>query len=102
MSIKKKYYKTKDYCRISFRLPKEAVGDANTVHLVGEFNNWDKQATPLKKLKNGSFTGEIKLAENTEYQFRYLIDQQRWENDHEADRYAPTPFGDSDNSIVIT
>ena len=102
MSIKKKYYKTKDYCRITFRLLKDEIGDANSVHLVGEFNNWDTQATPLKKLKNGSFTGELQLEENTEYQFRYLVDHKRWENDHHADKYISTPFGDSDNSIVVT
>lgn len=98
----KKYYKTKDYCRITFRLPIDEIGEARSVHLAGEFNDWNTQATPLKKLKNGSFILELKLKENAEYQFRYLVDQERWENDHHADRYIPTPFGDSDNFIVIT
>ena len=34
------------------------------------------------------------------YQFRYLLDNQRWENEWNADRYVYSPFGDCDNSIV--
>jgi hypothetical protein len=31
-----------------------------------------------------------------QYRFRYLIDGERWENDHAADGYAPNPFGSED------
>jgi hypothetical protein len=44
---------------------------------------------------------QIDLQAGREYQFRYLIDDTRWENDPKADRYAKSPFGDSDNSVVI-
>lgn len=100
--MKKKYFKTKSYCRVTFRLPKSAVTGAKSVHLVGEFNRWKKKMTPLKKLKNGCFTVDLDLPVGNEYQFRYLIDQTRWENDHDADRYVKTPYGDADNSVVIT
>ncbi|UCE07270.1 MAG: isoamylase early set domain-containing protein [bacterium] len=62
---------------------------------------WDTKAIPLKKLKNGSFTVTIDLETERGYQFRYLIDGKIWENDWEADKYVPTHFGDSDNSVVI-
>lgn len=100
--MKKKYFKTKPYCRITFRLPETAVSNAKTVNLVGEFNQWKEKATPMKRLKNGSFTVDLNLPVGKEFQFRYLIDQSRWENDFEADKYVKTPFGDADNSVVIT
>ena len=51
MGIQKKFLKTKPVCKVTFIMPKEAVESAEKVHLVGDFNNWEKQAMPLKKLK---------------------------------------------------
>ena len=101
MSIKKQYLKDKSVCKVTFSLPKKAAASAKTVHLVGEFNNWDEKATPMKKLKNGSFSITLKLDTGREYQFRYLIDGTEWENDWNANKYVPTQFGDSENSVVV-
>jgi 1,4-alpha-glucan branching enzyme len=100
MTIKKTYFKTKKTCKVNFRLPKDVVNEADSVNLVGEFNQWNTKATPLKKLKNGTFTTDLELEKGRSYQFRYLIDEQRWENDGQADGYVTTPFGDSENSII--
>jgi 1,4-alpha-glucan branching enzyme len=101
MSIHKRHLKTRPVCKVTFRLPREAAEAARRVHVVGEFNGWDTSATPMRRLKNGSFSTTIDLERGREYQFRYLIDGDAWENDWEADKYVPTPFGDSDNSVVI-
>jgi len=101
MSLKKKYLKSKPICKVSFILPKDAVKTANKVAVVGDFNGWDSSANPMKKLKNGSFKSEIDLPAGNEYQFRYLIDDKKWENDWVADRYVPTDYGDADNSVVV-
>ncbi len=101
MSIAKRYLKTKPVCKATFRLPKKACQGTATVHLVGEFNGWDLSATPMKKQKSGIFAVTIDLPAGREYQFRYLLDGTRWENDWEADRYMPTPFGDAENSVVV-
>jgi 1,4-alpha-glucan branching enzyme len=102
MSIKKQQLKSKPVCKVTFRLPKEEANSASSIHVVGEFNNWDTKATPMKKQKNGTFTTTLNLEPGKEYQFRYLIDGKYWENDWNADKYAPTPFGDCDNSVVVT
>jgi len=102
MSIKKTYFKTKPTCRLTFKLLKEQAGDAKAVSLVGEFNQWNTNKTKLKQLKSGDFKIEVELEAGREYQFRYLIDQNRWTNDPEADKTAQTPFPDSVNSVVIT
>lgn len=101
MSIKKQYLKSKPICKVTFRMPKEAANSAEKAHVVGEFNNWDVHATPMKKLKNGAFTVTVDLEQEREYQFRYLVDETKWENDWHADKYVPTSYGDSDNSVVV-
>ncbi|HHO48493.1 MAG TPA: glycoside hydrolase [Desulfobacteraceae bacterium] len=98
MAIKKRYLKSKPVCKVTFSLPKEAAGSARTVCIVGDFNNWKKKTNPLRKLKNGSFKIDLDLPSGREYQFRYLIDNTRWENDWAADKYVCGPYGD--NSVV--
>lgn len=99
MSVQKKFLKTKPVCKAKFILPKEAAPNATSVSLVGDFNNWGTDATPMKKLKDGSFAIEIDLPSGHEYQYRYLINGSTWENDWAADRYTPSPYG-IDNSVV--
>lgn len=101
MSIRKQYLKDKAVCKVTFSLPKKAAKSAKTVHVVGEFNGWDMFATPMKKKKNGVFAATVDLDLGREYQFRYLIDEANWDNDSTADKYVPTPFGDSQNSVIV-
>lgn len=100
MSMKKQYLKSKDRCKVTFRLPKAAALAAKTVHIVGEFNSWSTVKTPMQRLKNGEFKAVVDLVPGRAYQFRYLIDQTTWENDWEADRYVKSDFGDCENSVV--
>ena len=100
MSLKKQYLKTTGLCKVTFSIPKEAAGAASRVHLVGDFNDWNRDTTPMKRLKNGSFTVTLTLAPNKEYQFRYLVDGHRWENDWHADKYVPNAHG-SDDSVAL-
>lgn len=100
MTIKKKYLKTKPICKCTFSLPKAAAPEAEKVTLVGDFNNWEPEAHPLKRLKSGEYKLEVALETGRKYQFRYLIDGQKWENDWQADAYAPVPEYATDNSVV--
>lgn len=95
--MKKTYSKTGKYCRVTFRLPLEI--NAKKVALCGDFNQWNASANPLKRLKDGSFSVTISLEAGRQYQFRYLLDGERWENDWEADGYAPNEFN-QENSVV--
>lgn len=101
VGIKKQYLKTRDVCKVTFRLPGMAAREAEAVCLLGEFNDWDLNANPMKKLKCGDFTATVELPPGRAYQFRYLIDRSRWENDWNADGYVKTPYGDCENSVVI-
>lgn len=99
--IKKVYLKTKPQCRVTFRLPRVAVQEAKSVCIVGDFNNWSIHADRMRKNKDGDYTITLTLETGREYQFRYFLDESRWENDWNADRYVRSPYGDSDNSVVI-
>ena len=100
MSIKKKYLKSKPVCKVTFRISEEIGKSAATAHVVGEFNGWDFFSTPMKKLKKGAFTATLNLEKGREYQFRYLLDNSNWQNEGDADKLVPSPFGDSENSVI--
>jgi 1,4-alpha-glucan branching enzyme len=97
--LKKQTLKTKPVCKVTFSLPAQVQGD--TVFLVGDFNGWQEDATPMKRNKDGSFSATLELEQGREYQFRYLVNGSEWHNDWEADRYVPNPFS-GDNSVVST
>jgi 1,4-alpha-glucan branching enzyme len=97
----KEYLKKSQACKVTFRLPRIAASDAKSVCIVGDFNNWSIHSHPMRKLKSGDYTITLELEPGREYQFRYFIDEIRWENDWQADKYVRSPYGDSDNSVVI-
>lgn len=96
----KQYLKTKDVCRVRFKLYKKQIGPVNKVNLVGDFNSWDETAGSMKKLKTGDFSMVLDLKPDRAYQFRYLIDDTEWVNDESADAYLPSPFPGVDNSVI--
>jgi len=85
--------------KVTFSLPRDV--QAETVCLVGDFNDWDEKATPMKKDGNGAFATTISLDKGREYQFRYLVNGSEWHNDWQADKYIQNSFG-GDNSVVTT
>ncbi len=96
--VKKTYPKAKKgLCQVTFTLPDKA-GDERAF-LVGEFNNWDQHATPMKRAAAGSLSVTLNLASGRDYRFRYLLNETRWENDAHADRYVPNSFGSEDSAI---
>ena len=99
MSFKKQYFKTKPFCKVTFTVPKQLAAFAKTVHRVGDFTDWNKSITPMKRLKNGSFTATLYLRPDCDYEFRYLVDDITGENDPQADKYVSNVYG-SENSVV--
>ncbi len=84
--------------KVTFTLPKEVAENAETVAVLGDFNNWQKGVS-LKKQKDGSFTAAVELEKGRTYEFRFLINGEKWENAPNAEAYKPTPFG-AYNSVV--
>ncbi len=101
MSLTKQLLKSKPVVKVTFAIPAEAAAEAKTIAVLGEFNGWDAAAAPLKKGKDGVFKTTVELEAGKEYQFRYLIDGERWENDWEADKYVASPVSLEENSVVV-
>ncbi|MBN1617597.1 MAG: isoamylase early set domain-containing protein [Spirochaetales bacterium] len=101
MALYKAYPKKGKTCKVTFELPVEATVGVSKVSLAGDFNNWDPSCHSLARNKEGLFSITLVLEQGREYQFRYLMDESRWENDWAADKYSPSQYGNCDNSVVI-
>ncbi len=101
MAITKKYLKTRPVCKVTFKIAPQKGKNFTSAYLLGDFNEWDTKATPMKKLKNGGFSVSVDLDINEEYKFRYLFDGITWDNDEDADKSVPTPFGVDEDSVII-
>lgn len=102
--LTKKYVKSRKICKVTFEFSESELPDAidvRSVHLVGDFNDWDPAATPMKRGKKHIYRTTLELEPGREYQFRYWVNGEHWCNDWHADAYVPGPFGE-DNSVVVT
>lgn len=100
MSLKKQFFETKPVCKVTFKLTKDIVNSARKVNLAGDFNHWNTDSIPMKKLKGGEYTVTVALQKGKEYQFKYLIDGNSWLNEKEADKLVPNEF-QTENSVII-
>jgi 1,4-alpha-glucan branching enzyme len=101
MAISKQFLKSKPFCKVTFSVPADVVAEAKQVAVLGEFNNWDAEALPLKKQKDGSFKATVELEAGKEFQFRYLIDNNVWVNDTEADKFVSNGISVEENSVIV-
>ncbi len=99
--IEKKYLKARPACKVTFVLPKDAAPDAESVCILGEFNNWSQDTHPMKRQKDGAFTITLELETGRSYRFRYVIDGWKYENDWFADRYETNPYGGEDSVVDL-
>lgn len=96
--MKKTYNKTQTRCRVTFEMPPEVK--AEKVAVCGDFNGWDRTAHILTRRKDGRFSITLSLMPGT-YRYRFLLDDSEWENDWNAEQYAPNDFGTEDSIVVI-
>lgn len=85
-------------CRLTFVLPENIWADS--VFVVGDFNDWDRSALPMRQDAQGQWKAVIEVAAGGVYQFRYLCDGD-WINDNQADDYYANDYG-GHNSVVVT
>ena len=101
MSIKKQYLKTNGVCKTTFILEGK-FNSIENVRLTGDFNNWDINCEPMKKLKPSRFSQTLNLDAGKSYQFKYLINDSVWENEPESDQLVSNGFGPEEfNSLIV-
>ncbi len=86
-----------DGVKITFTLP----GDVGPVSVVGEFNDWDPHANPLKKRSNGSRSASVVLPAGAVTTFRYLGEEQGFFDDDTADEICDNGYGGT-HSLIRT
>jgi 1,4-alpha-glucan branching enzyme len=96
---KKSYSKNLRTCRVTFELPTAA--EAMAANVVGEWNGWSGDATPMSKRKDGRLSVTVSLEAGRPYRYRFLLDGERWENDWAADAYVANDFGGEDSLIKV-
>ncbi len=96
--LKKKFFKTNDECEVTFEF---SAAEANEVSIVGDFNNWQPVAMKQAKKAGSPFRAKVRMPKDGQFQFRYLVDGEVWQNDEAADAYWPNEHG-SENSVVFT
>lgn len=68
--------------RITFVLPADEPGGA--VSVVGDFNDWDPFAHPLRRRANGTRSAVVTVPAGATLRFRYLADGGVWFDDETA------------------
>jgi hypothetical protein len=77
--------------------------DAYRVLLYCDAHDWEpiEMQRPLMRRagRRGPFRARVLLPPDEQAEFRYLVDDNVWVDDPQADGYSPNPFG-SLNSVV--
>ncbi len=68
--------------------------DAQSVYLVGDFNNWNTSANPMKKNEDGVWSITLPLPPG-KYQYKFFVDGR-----YEADPTNPITEGPYGNSVI--
>ena len=88
--------KRSDCRKVTFRLK---TPNAKQVYLVGDFNNWDSQATPLQKSRKSRWETTLVLPIGR-YEFKYLVDG-KWRENLKDEQIAPNKYGTFNHFVNV-
>ncbi|MEJ2215258.1 MAG: isoamylase early set domain-containing protein [Gemmatimonadota bacterium] len=74
--------------------------EARTVSLLGDFNGWDPQATPLVE-RDGVWTALVSLQPGR-HVYSFVIDGDQWVADTDAPRAPGDEFGRPSSVVLVT
>lgn len=83
---------------VQFRL--EAPGAAS-VHVAGDFNDWQPEVALADPYGTGVWTGRVKLPPGV-HKYMFLVDGETWITDPHAERYVEDGYGNQNAVIAIT
>ncbi len=77
------------------------VPGAESVSLVGDFNDWNRTATPMRRAPgDGVWSVSIPLTEGR-YRYAFLVDGGRWVTDPSAPRALDDDFGPPNSVVTV-
>ena len=74
---------------------------AHSVSVAGDFNEWDPIATPLKRNDSGLWFTEIVVPRAGRFEYKFIINGQRWLEDPSNGMKAPNNYGGLNSVLVI-
>jgi 1,4-alpha-glucan branching enzyme len=81
--------------RLEYRAP-----DAKSVCVAGTFNNWQRDATPMRAEAGGVWSIELELAPGI-YEYRFVVDG-CWCDDPNAAETTPNLFGGCNTVLRVS
>jgi hypothetical protein len=79
-----------------------AAPGAAQVALVGDFNDWNPAATPLRATRrNGVWSVTVPIAPGR-HEYAFVVDGERWIPDPHAPRAAAADFGSANSVVTVT
>jgi serine protease AprX len=72
---------------------------ANSVSVAGDFNKWDQ--TSLKRNSSGLWSTEIAVPRTGRFEYKFIINGQRWMEDPSNGMKASDNFGGLNSVIVV-
>jgi len=76
-----------------------SLADTSQLFLVGDFNDWREDATPMTRSGDGTWSSTVHLFEGV-YEYRFKTAEGRWLQDPGNEYRKPNPFGEF-NSVRI-
>jgi 1,4-alpha-glucan branching enzyme len=90
--LKRKIYRRK----VTFSL---SAPNAREVSVVGDFNNWDAGANPMKLDEDGRWKVSL-IFPSGRYEFKFLVDG-KWREGSKAEQTVPNCFGTLNNVLIV-
>jgi serine protease AprX len=74
---------------------------ADSVSVAGDFNEWSQLGTPLKRTSSGLWVTEIRVPRAGRFEYKFIVDGQRWLEDPNNGLKAPDNYGGLNSVLVI-
>jgi serine protease AprX len=74
---------------------------AGSVSLAGDFNEWSQAASPLKRNGSGLWSTDIDLPHAGRFEYKFIVDGQRWIEDPSNGLKAPDNHGGLNSVVVV-
>ncbi len=96
--INKRPSGSKDKVLVTHEIPDSVWADR--LHLVGDFDDWDRESLPFHHNGRDLWQVEIELEQGGEYHLRCLVDGEYWRSDRHAGRHAAGEDGMCDSVVT--
>lgn len=93
MLRKKGFRDQPEVVQVTFVLPGDQPQAQAGACVVGDFNDWDPEATPLQKRSNQTYSASVLLTKGQSYAYRYRTLAGEWFDVGDAEAYQPNEFG---------